>query len=214
MATIKNTNGNILKVVSQYCNTTVKVISLVYYNNQASFIINISGNSSTGPSITSYTIPSVDINIEETSDNPISNKAVYNALKEVKNTIPTNYVTTDTEQTITGIKNFNDAIKIGNFNWNTYTGNIPFLTYYSNGVILKTPNGPIRIHAHDYLRLESDYDIFVYGSSIRFTTPKIYLYDNTTELNSTITDLQTRLKAAEDKITQLETIINQISVNV
>lgn len=127
---IKNTNGNILKVVSQYCNTTVKVISLVYYDNQASFIINISGNSSTEPSITSYTIPSVDINIEETSDNPISNKAVYNALKEVKNTIPTNYVTTDTEQTITGTKNFGDFIHVGlDISNSTYR---TFLTNYDS----------------------------------------------------------------------------------
>lgn len=187
---IKNTNGDILKVVSQYCNTTVKVINLVYYSNQASFIINISGNSSTEPSITSYTIPSVDINIEETSDNPISNKAVYNALKEVKNTVPTNYVTTDTEQTITGVKNFEHVIKIGYFDWYTYTGNIPFLTYYSNGVILKTPNGPVRIHAQDYLRLESDHDIFIYGSSLYFNISNIYLYDGKTELNSTISKLQ------------------------
>ena len=40
------------------------------------------------------------------------------------------------------------------------------------------------------------------------------VYNLKTELNSTITNLQTRLKAAEDKITQLETIINQISTNV
>ena len=40
------------------------------------------------------------------------------------------------------------------------------------------------------------------------------VYNLKTELNSTITNLQTRLKAAEDKITQLETIINQISMNV
>lgn len=126
---IKNTNGNILKVVSQYCNTTVKVISLVYYSNQASFIINI-GNSSIEPSITSYTIPSVDINIEETSDNPISNKAVYNALKEVKNTVPTNYVTTDTEQIITGTKNFGDFIHVGlDISNSTYR---TFLTNYDS----------------------------------------------------------------------------------
>lgn len=40
------------------------------------------------------------------------------------------------------------------------------------------------------------------------------IYNLKTELNSTITNLQTRLKAAEDKIAQLETIINQISMNV
>ena len=40
------------------------------------------------------------------------------------------------------------------------------------------------------------------------------VYNLKTELNSTITNLQTRLKAAEDKITQLETIINQISMSV
>lgn len=197
---IKNTNGNILKVVSQYCNTTVKVISLVYYDNQASFIINISGNSSTEPSIASYTIPSVDINIEETSDNPISNKAVYNALKEVKNTIPTNYVTTDTEQTITGIKNFNNAIKIGNFPITSYTDNMPALTnfggrgfwlgHYNNTsdrsqcVIYSGGDLKLNCGSRDGIYLNS------WGGTIYLDALETYLSDRTTELNSTISKLQ------------------------
>lgn len=221
---IKNTNGNILKVVSQYCNTTVKVISLVYYDNQASFIINISGGSSTEPSITSYTIPSVDTSITQTSTNPIANNAVYNALEEVKTSVPTNYVTTDTEQIIKGIKNFNGVIKIGNFSISSYTDNIPALTTFGGrGFWLGHPNNTSDrsqcvIYSGGDLNLNCGSRDGMYlnnwGGTIYLDAPSTYLRDRKTELNSTIANLQTRLKAAEDKITQLESIINQISVNV
>ena len=223
---IKNTNGDILKVVSQYCNTTVKVISLVYYNNQASFIINISGNSSVEPSITSYTIPSVDINIEETSDNPISNKAVYNALQEVKNTVPTNYVTTDTEQTITALKNFN-GLRLG-YNSDSLTPptEYPYIGLSQKQLVIMAPSTSypsIFLRAGSNLTLQANYDTKLSGQNVKISASsgsiqlngnEIYLYGNIyLEDSHTAGTLLNRIQALEAKVAELETAISSITIN-
>lgn len=173
--------------------------------------------------ITQYSIPDVTNSISNDNINAISSGAVYNLKTDLESKIssintdignlPTNYVTTDTEQTITGVKNFNDAIKIGNFSIASYTDNIPALTSFGGhgfwlGHYNKTSDkSQCVIYSGGDLKLNcgSGYGIYLnsWGGTIYLDASSIYLSDRKTELNSTIADLLTRLKAVEDKLNEI-----------
>ena len=173
--------------------------------------------------ITQYSISNVTDSISNDNTNAISSGAVYNLKTDLEGKIstintnisnlPTNYVTTNTEQTITGVKNFNDAIKIGNFSISSYTDNIPALTTFGGrGFWLGHANNTSDrsqcvIYSGGDLKLNcgSSYGTYLnsLGGTIYLDAPSTYLSDRKTELNSTIADLLTRLKAVEDKLNEI-----------
>ena len=173
--------------------------------------------------ITQYSISNVTDSISNDNTNAISSGAVYNLKTDLEGKIstintnisnlPTNYVTTNTEQTITGVKNFNDAIKIGNFSISSYTDNVPALTSFGGrGFWLGHANNTSDrsqcvIYSGGDLKLNcgSSYGTYLnsLGGTIYLDAPSTYLSDRKTELNSTIADLLTRLKAVEDKLNEI-----------
>ena len=173
--------------------------------------------------ITQYSISDVTNSISNDNINAISSGAVYNLKTDLESKIssintnignlPTNYVTTNTEQTITGVKNFNDAIKIGSFSIASYTDNIPALTSFGgHGFWLGHSNSTSDrsqcvIYSGGDLKLNcgSGYGIYLnsLGGTIYLDASSTYLNDRKTELNSTIADLLTRLKAVEDKLNEI-----------
>lgn len=171
--------------------------------------------------ITQYSISNVTNSISDDNTNAISSGAVYNLKTDLESKIssintdignlPTNYVTTDTEQTITGVKTFNGVIKIGNFNWSNYTEDFPLLTSYEgHGFLLGHPNSSkstsnCMLRAGGALTINSGNGTYINGSGapLYLDATKIYLTDRKTELNSTIADLLTRLKAVEDKLNEI-----------
>ena len=173
--------------------------------------------------ITQYSISDVTTSISNDNINAISSGAVYNLKTDLESKIssintnignlPTNYVTTNTEQTITGVKNFNDAIKIGSFSIASYTDNIPALTSFGGhgfwlGHYNKTSDkSQCVICSGGDLKLNcgSGYGIYLnsWGGTIYLDALSTYLSDRKTELNSTIADLLTRLKAVEDKLNEI-----------
>lgn len=212
---------------NSYCkvSTYVKdnsVIELSFILDRAFFRISYI-KSTNKITITQYNISDVTNSISNDDSNAISSGAVYNLKTDLENKIssintdignlPTNYVTTDTEQTITGIKNFNDAIKIGNFSISSYTDNIPALTTFGGrGFWLGHPNNTSDrsqcvIYSGGDLKLNCGSSDGTYlnswGGTIYLDAPSTYLSDRKTELNSTIADLLTRLKAVEDKLNEI-----------
>lgn len=173
--------------------------------------------------ITQYNISDVTDSISNNDSNAISSGAVYNLKTDLESKIssintdignlPTNYVTTNTEQTITGVKNFNDAIKIGSFSIASYTDNIPALTTFGGhgfwlGQYNKTSDkSQCVIYSGGDLKLNcgSGYGIYLnsWGGTIYLDASSTYLNDRKTELNSTIANLLTRLKAVEDKLNEI-----------
>lgn len=212
---------------SSYCkvSTYVKdnsVIELSFILDRAFFKISYI-KSTNKITITQYNISDVTNSISNDDSNAISSGAVYNLKTDLESKIssintdignlPTNYVTTDTEQTITGIKNFNDAIKIGNFSISSYTDNVPALTTFGGrGFWLGHPNNTSDrsqcvIYSGGDLKLNCGSSDGTYlnswGGTIYLDAPSTYLSDRKTELNSTIADLLTRLKAVEDKLNEI-----------
>lgn len=212
---------------NSYCkvSTYVKdnsVIELSFILDRAFFKISYI-KSTNKITITQYNISDVTNSISNDDSNAISSGAVYNLKTDLESKIssintdignlPTNYVTTDTEQTITGIKNFNDAIKIGSFSIASYTDNIPALTTFGGrGFWLGHPNNTSDksqcvIYSGGDLKLNcgSGYGIYLnsWGGTIYLDASSTYLSDRKTELNSTIADLLTRLKAVEDKLNEI-----------
>ena len=173
--------------------------------------------------ITQYSISDVTNSISDDNINAISSGAVYNLKTDLESKIssintnignlPTNYVTTNTEQTITGVKNFNDAIKIGSFSIASYTDNIPALTSFGgHGFWLGHSNSTSDrsqcvIYSGGDLKLNCGSGDGIYlnswGGTIYLDASSTYLNDRKTELNSTIADLLTRLKAVEDKLNEI-----------
>ena len=171
--------------------------------------------------ITQYSISNVTDSISNDNTNAISSGAVYNLKTDLEGKIstintnisnlPTNYVTTNTEQTITGVKTFNEVIKIGNFNWSNYTEDFPLLTSYGgHGFLLGHPNSSkstsnCMLRAGGALTINSGNGTYINGSGapLYLDATKIYLTDRKTELNSTIADLLTRLKAVENKLNEI-----------
>ena len=171
--------------------------------------------------ITQYSISNVTDLISDGNINAISSGAVYNLKTDLEGKIstintnisnlPTNYVTTNTEQTITGVKTFNEVIKIGNFNWSNYTEDFPLLTSYGgHGFLLGHPNSSkstsnCMLRAGGALTINSGNGTYINesGAPLYLDATKIYLTDRKTELNSTIADLLTRLKAVEDKLNEI-----------
>lgn len=212
---------------NSYCkvSTYVKdnsVIELSFILDRAFFRISYI-KSTNKITITQYNISDVTNSISNDDSNAISSGAVYNLKTDLESKIssintdignlPTNYVTTDTEQTITGIKNFNDAIKIGNFSISSYTDNVPALTTFGGrGFWLGHPNNTSDrsqcvIYSGGDLKLNCGSSDGTYlnswGGTIYLDAPSTYLSDRKTELNSTIADLLTRLKAVEDKLNEI-----------
>lgn len=212
---------------NSYCkvSTYVKdnsVIELSFILDRAFFKISYI-KSTNKITITQYNISDVTNSISNDDSNAISSGAVYNLKTDLESKIssintdignlPTNYVTTDTEQTITGIKNFNDAIKIGNFSISSYTDNVPALTTFGGrGFWLGHPNNTSDrsqcvIYSGGDLKLNCGSSDGTYlnswGGTIYLDAPSTYLSDRKTELNSTIADLLTRLKAVEDKLNEI-----------
>lgn len=212
---------------SSYCkvSTYVKdnsVIELSFILDRAFFKISYI-KSTNKITITQYNISDVTNSISNDDSNAISSGAVYNLKTDLESKISsintdignlsTNYVTTDTEQTITGIKNFNGAIKIGNFSISSYTDNIPALTTFGGrGFWLGHPNNTSDrsqcvIYSGGDLKLNCGSSDGTYlnswGGTIYLDAPSTYLSDRKTELNSTIADLLTRLKAVEDKLNEI-----------
>ena len=212
---------------SSYCkvSTYVKdnsVIELSFILDRAFFKISYI-KSTNKITITQYNISDVTNSISNDDSNAISSGAVYNLKTDLESKIssintdignlPTNYVTTDTEQTITGVKNFNDAIKIGNFSIASYTDNIPALTSFGGhgfwlGHYNKTSDkSQCVIYSGGDLKLNcgSGYGTYLnsWGGTIYLDASSTYLSDRKTELNSTIADLLTRLKAVEDKLNEI-----------
>ena len=212
---------------NSYCkvSTYVKdnsVIELSFILDRAFFKISYI-KSTNKITITQYNISDVTNSIINDDSNAISSGAVYNLKNDLESKIssintdisnlPTNYVTTDTEQTITGVKNFNDAIKIGNFSIASYTDNIPALTSFGGhgfwlGHYNKTSDkSQSVIYSGGDLKLNcgSGYGIYLnsWGGTIYLDASSTYLNDGKTELNSTIADLLTRLKAVEDKLNEI-----------
>lgn len=212
---------------NSYCkvSTYVKdnsVIELSFILDRAFFKISYI-KSTNKITITQYNISDVTNSISNDDNNAISSGAVYNLKTDLESKIssintdignlPTNYVTTDTEQTITGVKNFNDAIKIGNFSIASYTDNIPALTSFGGhgfwlGHYNKTSDkSQCVIYSGGDLKLNcgSGYGIYLnsWGGTTYLDASSTYLSDRKTELNSTIADLLTRLKAVEDKLNEI-----------
>lgn len=212
---------------SSYCkvSTYVKdnsVIELSFILDRAFFKISYI-KSTNKITITQYNISDVTNSISNDDSNAISSGAVYNLKTDLESKISsintdignlsTNYVTTDTEQTITGIKNFNGAIKIGNFSISSYTDNVPALTTFGGrGFWLGHPNNTSDrsqcvIYSGGDLKLNCGSSDGTYlnswGGTIYLDAPSTYLSDRKTELNSTIADLLTRLKAVEDKLNEI-----------
>ena len=212
---------------NSYCkvSTYVKdnsIIELSFILDRAFFIIAYI-KSTNNITITQYSIPDVTNSISDDNVNAISSGAVYNLKTDLESKIssintnignlPTNYVTTNTEQTITGVKNFNDAIKIGSFSIASYTDNIPALTSFGgHGFWLGHSNSTSDrsqcvIYSGGDLKLNcgSGYGIYLNsgGGTIYLDASSTYLNDRKTELNSTIADLLTRLKAVEDKLNEI-----------
>lgn len=212
---------------NSYCkvSTYVKdnsVIELSFILDRAFFRISYI-KSTNKITITQYNISDVTNSISNDDSNAISSGAVYNLKTDLESKIssintdignlPTNYVTTDTEQTITGIKNFNGAIKIGSFSIASYTDNIPALTTFGGrGFWLGHPNNTSDrsqcvIYSGGDLKLNCGSSDGTYlnswGGTIYLDAPSTYLSDRKTELNSTIADLLTRLKAVEDKLNEI-----------
>lgn len=212
---------------NNYCkvSTYVKdnsVIELNFILDRAFFKISYI-KSTNKITITQYNISDVTNSISSDDSNAISSGAVYNLKTDLESKIssintdigslPNNYVTTDTEQTITGIKSFNDAIKIGNFSIASYTDNIPALTTFGGrGFWLGHSNSTSDrsqcvIYSGGDLKLNCGSSDGTYlnswGGTIYLDAPSTYLSDRKTELNSTITDLLTRLKAVEDKLNEI-----------
>ena len=212
---------------NSYCkvSTYVKdnsVIELSFILDRAFFKISYI-KSTNKITITQYNISDVTNSISNDNSNAISSGAVYNLKTDLESKIssintnignlPTNYVTTNTEQTITGVKNFNDAIKIGNFSISSYTDNIPALTTFGgSGFWLGHSNttsdrSQCVIYSGGDLKLNcgSGYGIYLNsgGGTIYLDASSTYLNDRKTELNSTIADLLTRLKAVEDKLNEI-----------
>ena len=212
---------------NSYCkvSTYVKdnsIIELSFILDRAFFIIAYI-KSTNEITITQYSISDVTTSISNGNINAISSGAVYNLKTDLESKIssintdignlPTNYVTTDTEQTITGVKNFNDVIKIGNFSIASYTDNIPALTSFGgHGFWLGHSNSTSDrsqcvIYSGGDLKLNcgSGYGIYLnsWGGTIYLDASSTYLNDRKTELNSTIADLLTRLKAVEDKLNEI-----------
>lgn len=212
---------------NSYCkvSTYVKdnsVIELSFILDRAFFKISYI-KSTNKITITQYNISDVTNSISNDDSNAISSGAVYNLKTDLESKISsintdignlsTNYVTTDTEQTITGIKNFNGAIKIGNFSISSYTDNVPALTTFGGrGFWLGHPNNTSDrsqcvIYSGGDLKLNCGSSDGTYlnswGGTIYLDAPSTYLSDRKTELNSTIADLLTRLKAVEDKLNEI-----------
>lgn len=212
---------------NSYCkvSTYVKdnsVIELSFILDRAFFKISYI-KSTNKITITQYNISDVTNSISNDDSNAISSGAVYNLKTDLESKISsintdignlsTNYVTTDTEQTITGIKNFNGAIKIGNFSISSYTDNVPALTSFGGrGFWLGHPNSTSDrsqcvIYSGGDLKLNCGSSDGTYlnswGGTIYLDAPSTYLSDRKTELNSTIADLLTRLKAVEDKLNEI-----------
>ena len=212
---------------NSYCkvSTYVKdnsVIELSFILDRAFFKISYI-KSTNKITITQYNISDVTNSISNDNSNAISSGAVYNLKTDLESKIssintnignlPTNYVTTNTEQTITGVKNFNDAIKIGNFSIASYTDNIPALTSFGGhgfwlGHYNKTSDkSQCVIYSGGDLKLNcgSGYGIYLnsWGGTIYLDASNTYLNDRKTELNSTIANLLTRLKAVEDKLNEI-----------
>ena len=212
---------------NSYCkvSTYVKdnsIIELSFILDRAFFIIAYI-KSTNEITITQYSISDVTTSISNNNINAISSGAVYNLKTDLESKIssintnignlPTNYVTTNTEQTITGVKNFNDAIKIGSFSIASYTDNIPALTSFGgHGFWLGHSNSTSDrsqcvIYSGGDLKLNcgSGYGIYLnsWGGTIYLDASSTYLNDRKTELNSTIADLLTRLKAVEDKLNEI-----------
>ena len=212
---------------SSYCkvSTYVKdnsVIELSFILDRAFFKISYI-KSTNKITIIQYNISDVTNSISNDNSNAISSGAVYNLKTDLESKIssintdignlPTNYVTTDTEQTITGIKNFNGAIKIGMFSITSYTDNIPALTNFGGrGFWLGHPNNTSDrsqcvIYSGGDLKLNCGSSDGMYlnswGGTIYLDASSTYLRDRKTELNSTIANLLTRLKAVEDKLNEI-----------
>lgn len=212
---------------SSYCkvSTYVKdnsVIELSFILDRAFFKISYI-KSTNKITIIQYNISDVTNSISNDNSNAISSGAVYNLKTDLESKIssintdignlPTNYVTTDTEQTITGIKNFNGAIKIGMFSITSYTDNIPALTNFGGrGFWLGHPNNTSDrsqcvIYSGGDLKLNCGSSDGMYlnswGGTIYLDASSTYLSDRKTELNSTIANLLTRLKAVEDKLNEI-----------
>ena len=212
---------------NSYCkvSTYVKdnsIIELSFILDRAFFKISYI-KSTNKITITQYNISDVTTSISGDNINAISSGAVYNLKTDLESKIssintdignlPTNYVTTDTEQTITGVKNFNDAIKIGNFSIASYTDNIPALTSFGgSGFWLGHSNSTSDrsqcvIYSGGDLKLNCGSRDGIYfnswGGTIYLDALSTYLNDRKTELNSTIADLLTRLKAVEDKLNEI-----------
>ena len=212
---------------SSYCkvSTCVKdnsVIELSFILDRAFFKISYI-KSTNKITIIQYNISDVTNSISNDNSNAISSGAVYNLKTDLESKIssintdignlPTNYVTTDTEQTITGIKNFNGAIKIGMFSITSYTDNIPALTNFGGrGFWLGHPNNTSDrsqcvIYSGGDLKLNCGSSDGMYlnswGGTIYLDASSTYLSDRKTELNSTIANLLTRLKAVEDKLNEI-----------
>ena len=212
---------------SSYCkvSTYVKdnsVIELSFILDRAFFKISYI-KSTNKITIIQYNISDVTNSISNDNSNAISSGAIYNLKTDLESKIssintdignlPTNYVTTDTEQTITGIKNFNGAIKIGMFSITSYTDNIPALTNFGGrGFWLGHPNNTSDrsqcvIYSGGDLKLNCGSSDGMYlnswGGTIYLDASSTYLSDRKTELNSTIANLLTRLKAVEDKLNEI-----------
>ena len=212
---------------SSYCkvSTYVKdnsVIELSFILDRAFFKISYI-KSTNKITIIQYNISDVTKSISNNNSNAISSGAVYNLKTDLESKIssintdignlPTNYVTTDTEQTITGIKNFNGAIKIGMFSITSYTDNIPALTNFGGrGFWLGHPNNTSDrsqcvIYSGGDLKLNCGSSDGMYlnswGGTMYLDASSTYLSDRKTELNSTIANLLTRLKAVEDKLNEI-----------
>ena len=212
---------------SSYCkvSTYVKdnsVIELSFILDRAFFKISYI-KSTNKITIIQYNISDVTNSISNDNSNAISSGAVYNLKTDLESKIssintdignlPTNYVTTDTEQTITGIKNFNGAIKIGMFSITSYTDNIPALTNFGGrGFWLGHPNNTSDrsqcvIYSGGDLKLNCGSSDGMYlnswGGTMYLDASSTYLSDRKTELNSTIANLLTRLKAVEDKLNEI-----------
>ena len=212
---------------SSYCkvSTYVKdnsVIELSFILDRAFFKISYI-KSTNKITIIQYNISDVTNSISNDNSNAISSGAVYNLKIDLESKIssintdignlPTNYVTTDTEQTITGIKNFNGAIKIGMFSITSYTDNIPALTNFGGrGFWLGHPNNTSDrsqcvIYSGGDLKLNCGSSDGMYlnswGGTMYLDASSTYLSDRKTELNSTIANLLTRLKAVEDKLNEI-----------
>ena len=140
--------------------------------------------------------------------------------------IPTNYVTTDTEQTITTLKNFN-GLRVG-YNSDSLTPptEYPYIGLSQKQLVIMAPstNYPsIFLRAGSTLTLQANYDIKLSGKNVNINATNgaiqlngndIYLYGNIyLEDSVTAGTLLNRIQTLEAKVAELETAISNITVN-